>query len=524
MINKKILSASLALLLGWSGTAFAQSEVDALRYSRLGITGSARILGMGGTQTALGADISAMNANPAGLGMFRRSEASFTPAIQFGTTDASTGAGKFSTDRNTLAIPSAGFVLSNRKGDDDPSDWRGVTFGVSLSQINNFNQQVSYQNRSQAPNTIVDYFADRANNRRLLGANETLGRSLDDEFDSGFTTYEGLAYGTYLIDVFEDAQGQYAEPLYTTGISEQQEQIKRRGSQNQYDFGVGTSYKDRLYLGASVGVVTSYFKQENLFSESGNYVATFDANGNPGLQGQYNLSLRDEFTSRGTGINLRVGVIARPIDALRIGVSIQTPTAYTFTDDYQTSLTATTLNPATNSPETITEVMLPGQFTYNLTTPFRANGGVAVFVSKYGFITADIGYVNYSKAKFREQDDEFVSESDYFDDVNNAVSSTSKSAINYSLGAEGRYDVFRFRAGYAVNGDPYRNANFDGKVTSYSLGAGIRLQNYYLDAAFVSSKGESLYSPYTFSGGGGEPVIGLDQKQNKVAVTFGFNF
>ncbi|MFD2999716.1 OmpP1/FadL family transporter [Pontibacter toksunensis] len=527
---KKIVLASLALALGWSGTAFAQTEVDALRYTQLGVTGSARVQGLGGAQTALGADISNLSSNPAGIGLFRRSEFSFTPALQFNTTDTDINGARQSDERNLLTIPQAGIILSNRKGDEDASDWRGLNFGINLTRLNNFNQRISYNNTIDLDerfeqglygNTIVDYFADQANNRALSGG-QTLRQSLDAEFGEE-VSIEGLAYSTYLIDIFEDAQGQYAEPLYSLGDIAQSEVIERRGSQNQIDIGVGTSYRDRIYLGASVGIVTTNLTQESTFLESGNYVASFDEDGNPVREGNYSLELFDQFTTRGAGVNLKVGIIARPIDALRLGASIQTPTAYTLTDTYQRSLYSTTLNPDTGVPEDNSASEVPGDFSYSLTTPFKATGGVAVFLGKYGFITGDVEYVNYAGTRFSADDTYGNGSGNMFTNLNNSISSMYQSAMSYRIGAEGRYESFRVRAGYAHSGDPYASSELDGAINSVSLGAGIRLQNYYADLAYVRSTSDSRYSPYQF-GDGTEPVVGISNTQNSVLLTVGYNF
>ncbi|GAB3536796.1 TonB-dependent receptor [Pontibacter brevis] len=519
---KKIVLASLALALGWSGTAFAQTEVDALRYTQLGVTGSARIQGIGGAQTALGADVSNLSSNPAGLGMFRRSEFSFTPALQFNTTGTNIEGARQSDERNMLTIPQASIILSNRKGDEDNSDWRGINFGIGLTRLNNFNQRVSYNNTAVPPNTIVDYFADQANSR-VLNNGETLQQSLDAEFGRE-VTIEGLAYSTYLIDVLEDDQGQYASPLFSLGNIAQSEEVERRGSQNQIDIGVGTSYRDRIYIGASVGILTTNLTQQSTFLESGHYVASFDEGGNADVEGNYDLELFDQFTTRGAGVNLKVGIIARPIDALRIGASIQTPTAYTLTDTYQRSLYATTLNPGTGASERHSASEVPGEFTYRLTTPFRASGGVAVFLGKYGFITGDIEYVNYAGTRFSEDDSFGNGTGNFYGNLNNSISTMYQSAMNYRIGAEGRYEAFRVRAGYAHSGDPYVSSALSGAVNSVSFGAGVRLQNYYADLAYVRSTSESRYSPYQFSSGGGEPVVDINNRQSSVLLTVGYNF
>ncbi|QCR24114.1 OmpP1/FadL family transporter [Pontibacter sp. SGAir0037] len=519
---RHIVSASLALVLGWSGTAFAQTEMDALRYSRLGITGSARIQGIGGAQTALGADISTLSANPAGLGMFRRSEVSITPG--FGSIGTTSIANRFTTsdEKNTVSIPHAGIVFSSRKGDNEEGDWRGASFGLSISRLNNYNNQINYRNTVRPPadpnanyhNTIVDYFAELANNRTLFGG-ETLDESL---YENSNQSYEGLAYRTYLIDVFEDELGEYAAPLMISKDVDvkQREEIISRGSQSQFDIGVGTSYKDKLYLGASIGIVTVNFSQNRRFYETGYYVESYDENGQPLGQGNYSLTLNDEFTTQGTGINLKVGAIFRPVDAVRLGATIQTPTAYTFIDSYWSSLSATHYDGGVEE-----EATTPGEYNYALTTPFRATGGIAFFFNKVGFVTADIEYVNYANARFNSTSGESAS---VFAATNSNIQRNFKSGVNYKLGAEARYQVFRFRAGYNSSADPYTaNTSNESRISTYTLGTGIRLQNFYIDAAYLNSSTTNFYSPYVFSDGTG-PVVENQERMNNVVFTVGYNF
>ena len=64
----------MSVLALCGGTAFAQSQMDAHRYAQNELGGTARYLAMGGAFGALGGDISVMNANPAGLAVYRSSE------------------------------------------------------------------------------------------------------------------------------------------------------------------------------------------------------------------------------------------------------------------------------------------------------------------------------------------------------------------------------------------------------------------------------------------------------------------
>lgn len=506
MKMNKLLSASLALLLGWSGTALAQNEEDALRYTRLGLQGSARIQGIGGAQTALGADISTISLNPAGLGMFRRSEANLSLGFTNNSTNALFSGTMTPDERSSINIPQGGVVFSNRKDDSDGSDWRSSAFGVSITRLNNFNNRTTYSgNTTETAPGIVEYIYERA-----IAEGRTVG-DLNDEYSDGYFSLPGLAFGTYLLDEFEDAEGKYYLPVERLGALGIREELERRGSQSQIDFAFGTSFRDKIYLGASLGIVTSKFTQERIYRETESDADTdFES-----------LELHDEFTTEGAGVNLKLGVIVRPIDALRFGVSIQTPTAYNFTETYDRSL-YTTFNGSAGR-ENYSAVEMPGEFTYNLTTPFRANGGVAVFLGKYGFIAADAEYVDYSNMRFSEEEDG-SGFSSYFSGVNSRINDTYKSAMNYKIGAEGRYEVFRVRAGYAISGNPYKNSAFDAKVNTFTLGAGVRLQNYYADVAFARTTGKSLYSPYTFENPASNPVVDLENKQSNVMFTVGYNF
>jgi hypothetical protein len=53
------------------------------RFSQPNTFGSARFQGMAGVNTALGADVSSIAGNPAGLGFFRKSEWSISAGLNF---------------------------------------------------------------------------------------------------------------------------------------------------------------------------------------------------------------------------------------------------------------------------------------------------------------------------------------------------------------------------------------------------------------------------------------------------------
>ncbi|QNF32467.1 hypothetical protein HUW51_06890 [Adhaeribacter swui] len=507
MKKYRFLIAGL-IFLSWTGKVSAQTEVDALRYSRTDFGGSARMQGMAGAQTALGADISTISGNPAGLGLYRRSEISFTPGISLSGSESRLNGSTSATDqRNILNIPSLGIVFTKRKSDTDESDWRSGAFGIGLTRLNNFQNRFSYGGPVDQTRSMVQSLGETAI------ANQRTEADLDAEYDNGINTLEGLAYSTYLIGVNKiptnpnNPNSPTQEEIYveSQGNLRQNETITSKGAQNQWDFSYGASYRDKLYLGASVGLTTVRYNQTRVYQE-------VDADANTDFQ---DLTLSDEFTTTGSGINLKIGVIVRPVDAVRIGLSVQTPTFYTLRDQYTTSM-ATTFGGST--PGNYNASVVPGDFEYTLTTPMRANGGVAFFAGKNGFISADVEYVNYGGARLNNSNG-----ADAFSGTNDIIKNTYQSTLNFRVGGEYRYNVFRVRAGYALYGDPYKSSAYDRDKRYITAGVGIKQENHFFDLAVVNSRYNSVYSPYSLIDNL-QPVVNSENTTNSVLFTVGFNF
>jgi hypothetical protein len=445
------------------------------------------VQGIGGSQVALGADAGNLAGNPAGLGLYRRSEFTFTPGITFNNTESRITGSTSVDQRSNLNLSGFGVVFARRKSDGTEGDWRSGSFGIGFTRQNNFQNKFNYNRQtSETEATILESIAESANANGIGKTN--------------FENIEGLAYETYLIN--QDNKNEFYA-IERKGRIRQSEDVLSTGAQNQWDFSYGANYRDKLYLGGGIGLSTLRYRQERVFKESETDASTAFTD----------LNLRDEFTTTGNGINARVGVIYRPNDILRFGASIQSPTFYSMNDQYLTSLQTNV------GGKFYDEATDPGDYSYNLTTPMRANGGLAVVLGKYGFISGDLEYVNYGKARLNDQTD-----SDVFRTTNNNISNIYKNVVNVKIGAEGRFDIFRVRAGFAHNGDPYANSTYDRKQTFITAGAGIKQANYFVDVALVNGKYNSFYSPYTFKSETEPPVVNTENRNNQVVFTVGLSF
>ncbi|NCU36173.1 TonB-dependent receptor, partial [Candidatus Falkowbacteria bacterium] len=101
----------LVCLLTTTG-AMAQNEEDVLRYSTPQIIGTARYVGMAGAYGAIGADFSSISTNPAGLGLYKKSEFTITPSINFSNTESAYQGTTMDDGRNRFALGNVGVVLT----------------------------------------------------------------------------------------------------------------------------------------------------------------------------------------------------------------------------------------------------------------------------------------------------------------------------------------------------------------------------------------------------------------------------
>jgi len=332
-----------------------------------------------------------------------------------------------------------------------------------------------------------------------------------------------MAYNVYLIDQFEDPQTN--ELFYDRTIQEypsvdtpvdQLDEITTSGSQNQWSISYGANFQDILYLGAGLGIQSLRYDIEKYYEE--NY-----ASGNVLM----NMSLYENISMRGSGVNGTIGFIVRPIKQLTIGASVITPTLITMSEDSRIVMESNFDNFAYNN-ETLNRVSDEQlfQFDYQITTPARFNAGATFFINKYGFLTGDIEYVNYSNSRLDSQDDPL-------NDQDRLIKAEFADVLNYKLGLEGRLGNFRARAGYSLTKSPYRNDEVENRdVSKFSFGLGYRNSKMFTDLVASYASGKSNYSPYTFAPESNEnlqefyvtPVANLDYNNLSVAVSLGFFF
>ena len=514
LIRLILISTGIFLCTIYEGSAQDFSDF-AVQFGRRDLYGSARMLGTGGNHNALGGDISAAAYNPAGLGFYNKSEAIISPSINSLETSSSyldRTTGEF---KNPFNLANGGAVL-NRSRTDQGNGWNGGSWGFSFSRIGNFQDQINYQGNNTTDD-FIDYVVDDFNfgegsELSQLAINTGIVGEFYDIFEEGATTisingsdynindlYGSVSPGDTLFfvdrNIYDTNTGELAFPNEMFPVS-QGELINRTGAQYQTSIAYGGNYSDKFYFGASLGLLSLRYESERIFREL------------PSGADLNSFTLTDNRLFTGAGVNGTFGVIVRPINEISIGVSYTTPTYYFLEDESVLGARALYTDGADENEFTN---FLPVRM--DLRTPSRLSGGIALFLGKHGFVTADVEYIDFTNMKFSSN--EFS-----MDFANQEIKEKYDATFNYNMGLEFRHNIFRLRGGYSHQGDPFADpGSLDRSRDAFTVGAGLRFQNYFIDAAVVHSEYQSSVGPYP-----GAPTALIDNTSDNVVVTLGMKF
>ncbi|OPZ99790.1 MAG: hypothetical protein BWY72_00172 [Bacteroidetes bacterium ADurb.Bin416] len=142
-----------SLLCGIGLVAMAQGEYDALKYSQGELLGTARYMGMAGAFGALGADMSAIHQNPAGIGLYRSSELSLTPVLSLGNVNANYNGTTVNNSKMTLQLNSGGYIGSFRPS--NSTNVSNINFAVTYNKVKDFYRIVGIKDYNK-PVSLLD--------------------------------------------------------------------------------------------------------------------------------------------------------------------------------------------------------------------------------------------------------------------------------------------------------------------------------------------------------------------------------
>ena len=492
---KKLMISIFALML--CASAIAQNEADALRYSFYMPSGTARANGMAGSFGALGADPSVIGFNPAGMGVYKSTQLSFSPSFKINNTESSyLGTKNRDFSANYFDINEASFVQAIERKNDNV----GLTYfvwGVSYNKLNKFAENVSI-NGVNDHSSLTDWFAARANGISYPSLEE------NDPF------YGHLAWETYLIDPASTTEDDQYVSAYDQYGEKQSQRITKKGSLGEYNIAIAFNFMHKLYVGADLGIQTVNYKQTIV-----SYESREDA-----TVGPRNFTFQEYVHSSGSGVNFKLGILYQPIDQLRFGAAIHTPTSISMRDRYSNSSSMQGWIPRTDgtladssascdSPE--------GEFEYNILSPFRANASICYIPNEHLLINLDYDLANYNAIKMRSEVYDFATETQNI--INNY-----KVGHCVKLGAEYRIGVLNMRLGGAYYTSPYKSSspNKNSDTWLVSAGLGFRTNYFFFDIAYSYLANSYVYYMYEGLVTSDESKIKFNRHQ--ISFTIGCKF
>ncbi len=433
---------------------------DMLRFSQQYPWGTARSMSMSGAFGALGGDLSSFSINPAGIGVYRSSEFAFSPSLGFNNAGTMFGQ-SVNSYSNQGNLSNIGFVSSyiNNKTD----GWIGINFGVSYNRTNDFYRTVTMQ-RNDAASSLLDQFDFNAYNNI---ANNGLN-----------SFYEGLGIQTGAL--YSNTNGDSVFSYYTKSRQHsefQQETRNISGGMGEWAFSLGSNYNNTLYLGFTIGIdELNYHEDDPLYEQAPS-----------GVQNLSSFTFTQHFNVVGDGVNFKLGAIYKPVNWIRIGAAIHTPTSWNLHSDYNTSMV--TLDKDGNGSAASSGVLA---FNNSLNTPWKAVFSAAILFSQYGLISIDDEILNYRNMNIS---------GDFVSSQNDSVGSMYKTVNNCRIGAEGRLGQLSLRVGYGFYASPYASDQLNHNTTyqSYSAGFGVRSTHCYLDFAYFLLKYPEHYTLYNYN-------------------------
>ncbi len=468
--------------------AYSQNDQDAIRYSRVGINGTSRFVGLGGAFGAIGADLGCAAYNPAGLGLYRKGEITFSGGL---TTTNNQGI----INSKTSSVSDAAFnfnnfgILTGWPAKNDKESRNIIAF--TSTQVQNFLNKT--QMSSYSTSSIVK---------------DMYNRALQDGIPGNYnSSYEGLGYNVYLLD-FDSASHKPVSFVDFKKAVLQSRSITTSGKVNDRNFSYAYAYKDQFYFGVSLGVPKVEYVSTTIHTEKDdkdsmkivkNSDSTYSSTYSSPLPFFYtdklgfnSLTYTEYFKTTGTGVNLKIGGIARLNDYVRVGMYYHTPTIYNLTDQYYNIMSAS----FDAKPAQPIQMQDPpdagGYFKYKIVTPGRFSLNTAFIIKKMAVVGVDYEMVNYRTAALSSVD---VAD---FAGANAVIKSKYKTGHNLRVGSELNIKPVMFRLGYNMQGSPFGNT-FTGNFVrnSFSVGAGIRTKNnFYVDLVWVKTLSNEDYYYY----------------------------
>ena len=486
-------------------SANAQETYENAKLAGEDLNGTARYVGMGGAMEALGADISTIGSNPAGIGLFRHSNVSLSAGLLMQSDGKEFSNGK----KTNLSFDQIGGVYTTRTGQKS-----FLNFGFNYHKSKNFdyilNAAGSLNGSSQNKQSYIKGILANENSGGFFVLKDKNGKNVgyveapspNNPSPNVASTWSQIDYlywnslipgstGTYN---YEKATGYTLDRAHTGYIG-------------NYDFAVSGNLNDRVYLGLTFGMKDVNYKGYSEYREN--------------LNNAGGVLVRDERKVTGSGFDITAGVIVRPVaeSPFRIGAYVKSPTWYDLTTSNTTGLVYAQ---GTKNKESY----ISNSYDFKMWTPWKFGFSLGHTIGNNIALGATYEYENYANINSRVNNggyydyyyDQYYESSIPDKNMNAHTKEVLKGVSTLKLGIEYKpVSNVALRMGYNYVGAKYANngqkdpglaslgtayssttdyANW-GEINRFTLGVGYQVKKFNIDLAYQYSAQKGSFAPFS---------------------------
>lgn len=524
-MKKKLLFAvigAMPLLMA------AQGATDAYTLSQPDLKGTARFMSMAGAFGALGGDLSTLNQNPAGIGIYRSSEIGLTLNLDFQSTKGTSMGESDSWSQTKFSCPNFGYVGAVKLNSDVMPYF---TWGASYSRVASFDRK--YRGYIPQLSTSMSNYV----------ANFTNGWATDELIqDKDYNPYmfseapwlSILGYNSYLINPVGLSNDHYNGLYKHSTTSDATFTVREKGYVDEFALDFGGNIMNTVYWGIGFGITDISYATDTYYDEELQNARIADASGNSTETGDAYFGLENFHHVSGYGFNFKAGVIIKPINEFRIGLAVHTPTYYDLRHKMYAVCDYSYSSGIEGWHETDDGYM--SFYDSDLRTPWRLIASAAGVIGGKGIISLDYEYVDYNSMLVKD------AYGDAYPDVTEDIENYYKASHIVRVGGEYRVTPqFSLRAGYSYQTSPAEKAAmdndeyiytsgtnpayiFDNSIQYITAGIGYRYKAFSIDMAYVHKQRESTYRPFTSFDENYSPSASITDHNNQVVLSLGFKF
>ena len=487
-------------------SANAQETYENAKLAGEDLNGTARYVGMGGAMEALGADISTIGSNPAGIGLFRHSNVSLSAGLLMQSDGKEFSNGK----KTNLSFDQIGGVYTTRTGQKS-----FLNFGFNYHKSKNFdyilNAAGSLNGSSQNKQSYIKGILGDENSGGFFVRKDNNGKNVGyvDATPPLPSTPPKVAYTWSQIDdlywnsLIPGSTGTYNYEKATGYTLDR----AHTGYIGNYDFAVSGNLNDRVYLGLTFGMKDVNYKGYSEYREN--------------LNNAGGVLVRDERKVTGSGFDITAGVIVRPVaeSPFRIGAYVKSPTWYDLTTSNTTGLVYAQ---GTKNKESY----ISNSYDFKMWTPWKFGFSLGHTIGNNIALGATYEYENYANINSRVNNggyydyyyDQYYESSIPDKNMNAHTKEVLKGVSTLKLGVEYKpVSNVALRAGYNYVSAMYvNNAQKDpglaslgtsyssttdytnwGEINRFTLGVGYQVKKFNIDLAYQYSAQKGSFAPFS---------------------------